>query len=698
MLYNKNRKILNALKIVTYKSDKFYENGIEYKNQYKFSSDFETLIVNEIHYVYAIGLMYFVKNDKKVHIEYKDFFIDLDTSMKDLEVESNILIKNYIFFLLNFFNEKEDIYIYFHNLGSFDGMFLVKTINKYFQNQKKNILIRNNNIYKIVLRNITFLDSYNLFNASLDKIGETFFNLKKLKIDLKNLKSIKDIKKNFFLIKKYLYRDVEILYKFIEKWSLKMLESFNIDITVHFTISSIALAFFRKYYLYASDEIELTKNYKYHFIKKSYFGGLCNVLNTQCDIKGYYYDVNSLYPSQMKTQYYPVGKGIFLYNCSVINLTNYFGFIECLVYIKEKIILPPLPFHIKNVICQPIGLIKGVWWSEELKNAINLGVKIIKIYKVLHYERKKKIFEHFINDVYDKRLKSKNILEKNIYKSIMNSLYGRFGMDIYKNDCLWTENQDQIDILEDISDVKNDEFYENNHLFTYKINPELYESVLKTEISIERRSKMIKEYNHQLFKNEDCISCIQLASAISAYSRMKLVNDITNHIKNKNAIVYYYDTDSIITNIKLNDEWIDEKEIGKYKLEYEFNKGIFIAPKIYFIKKNVNIIKFKGLKKYETQKYTYEMFKKFLEKNYSHILNNNIKYFNKDYNNLNIKTIEFKEIKIHFESFKYVKIYDKNNIFVKTKPIKYNIIYISLFTKLKMWISFIKKWFYKYLF
>lgn len=217
MLYNKNRKILNALKIVTYKSDKFYENGIEYKNQYKFSSDFETLIVNEIHYVYAIGLMYFVKNDKKVHIEYKDFFIDLDTSMKDLEVESNILIKNYIFFLLNFFNEKEDIYIYFHNLGSFDGMFLVKTINKYFQNQKKNILIRNNNIYKIVLRNITFLDSYNLFNASLDKIGETFFNLKKLKIDLKNLKSIKDIKKNFFLIKKYLYRDVEILYKFIEK-------------------------------------------------------------------------------------------------------------------------------------------------------------------------------------------------------------------------------------------------------------------------------------------------------------------------------------------------------------------------------------------------------------------------------------------------------------------------------------------------
>lgn len=279
----------------------------------------------------------------------------------------------------------------------------------------------------------------------------------------------------------------------------------------------------------------------------------------------------------------------------------------------------------------------------------------------------------------------------------MNSLYGRFGMDIYKNNCLWTENQDQMDILEDISDIKNDDSYENNHLFTYKINPELYDSVLKTDISIERRSKIIREYNNQIRKNEDSISCIQLASAISAYSRMKIVNDITNHIKNNNAIVYYYDTDSIITNIKLNDELIDEKEIGKYKLEYEFNKGIFIAPKIYFIKNKVNIIKFKGLKKYETQKYTYDMFKKFLKKDFSHILNNKIKYFSKDYKKLNIKTRKIKEMKIHFESYKYVKIYDKNNIFVRTKPIKYNIVYVYFSRKFKMFIYSAKNIFYKYI-
>ena len=137
-----------------------------------------------------------------------------------------------------------------------------------------------------------------------------------------------------------------------------MIHVFNISITDYFTISSIALAYYRKFYLNEKDEIELTKGYKYHFIKKSYFGGLCNVLNTQCDNKGYYYDVNSLYPSQMKNQYYPVGKSNFIYKCDVKDIDKYFGFIECLVYISEKTTLPPLPFKIKNVISQPIGFMK----------------------------------------------------------------------------------------------------------------------------------------------------------------------------------------------------------------------------------------------------------------------------------------------------------------------------------------------------
>lgn len=689
----KKKNILTSLKVIDYNDDKS-KNGKELK----FSSDFETIIVNGIHYVYAIGFMYYIEdksNNQKMY--YKDFFIDFNIKINDLYEESYLLIKNYIFYLLNFFNEKNEIYIYFHNLGSFDGMFIIKTINKYFSTFKKDILIRNNRIYKLVLRNITFLDSFNLFNTSLDKIGETFFNLKKLKIDFSKINTIKDIQTNFILIKKYLYRDVEILYKFISLWSDRMINVFNISITDYFTISSIALAYYRKFYLNENDEIELTKGYKYHFIKKSYFGGLCNVLNTQCYNKGYYYDVNSLYPSQMKNKYYPVGKSNFIYKCYVKDIDKYFGFIECLVYISEKITIPPLPFKIKNVISQPIGFIKWVWWSEELKNSIKLGVKVIKIYKVLHYEKKKKIFESFITDLYDKRISTENELERNIYKLIMNSLYGRFGMDIYKFDTLWSEDEEKIDILEEISDVKNEDEYEKNKLFTYKIREDLFEFIVNSDISASRRNKIIKENELYLKKNEHVISCIQLASAISAYSRIKLINDIIDHVKNNNSIVYYYDTDSIVTNTKLNEELLDKKEIGKYKLEYEFEKGIFISPKIYFIENkinNKNNIKFKGLKKDETKYYSYELFKQFLIKNNSHSIYNKIKRFNKDFKNLDIKTREIKEMIINFDSYKYEKIYDENNIFIKTKPIKYN---KGLYEHIKyIWkkiIYNIKKWF-----
>ena len=688
-LNKKNKKkILNTLKVINYYGENQSKRGV------KFSSDFETIIVNDIHYVYAIGLMYYVEDkSKNKKIEYKDFFIDFNTSMKDIEEQSYILIKNYLFFLLNFFTEKMYIYIYFHNLGSFDGMFIVKTINKYFSLLFKEILIRNNCIYKIVLRNIIFLDSFNLFNASLDKIGETFFNLKKLKIDFTKIKTIKDIKKNFNSIKKYLYRDIEILYKFINDWSDHMINVFNIDITINFTISSIALSYYRKFYLDKDVEIELTKGYKYHFIKKSYFGGLCNVLHTQCNDKGYYYDINSLYPSQMKSQYYPVGKSTFLYNCSVKDIEKYFGFIECLVYISDKITLPPLPFKIKNVISQPTGWIKWVWWSEELKNAIKLGVKVIKIYKVLHYDKKVKLFNHFITDIYNKRISSKNVLERSIYKSIMNSLYGRFGMDIYKYETLWTDNEDKVDILEDISDVKNYDHYEKNNMFTYQIKKDLFDVCVNTDISPSRRNKMIKEYELHLRKDEHVISCIQLASAISGYSRIKLVNDITDHINKNNAIVYYYDTDSIITNTRLNEDLLNEKEIGKYKLEYEFKRAIFLSPKIYFIEGKINTIKFKGLKKDEISKYTYYMFEHFLIKNNSYQINNRIKRFNKSYKDLNIHTREIKEMIIKFDSYKYEKIYDKNNVFIKTKPIKYNIFYTYIKDTWRRLIYNIKKWF-----
>jgi hypothetical protein len=65
-----------------------------------------------------------------------------------------------------------------------------------------------------------------------------------------------------------------------------------------------------------------------------------------------------------------------------------------------------------------------------------------------------------------------------------------------------------------------------------------------------------------------------------------------------NINLYYTDTDSIYTDLKLEAGYIDEKVLGKLKLENICEKAIFIAPKMYCLKtdKGEIITKTKGLK------------------------------------------------------------------------------------------------------
>jgi hypothetical protein len=67
---------------------------------------------------------------------------------------------------------------------------------------------------------------------------------------------------------------------------------------------------------------------------------------------------------------------------------------------------------------------------------------------------------------------------------------------------------------------------------------------------------------------------------------------------NKNINLYYTDTDSIYTDSKIDPIHIDDKVLGKLKLENICTKAIFLAPKMYFLKTidGKIITKTKGLK------------------------------------------------------------------------------------------------------
>jgi hypothetical protein len=138
-----------------------------------------------------------------------------------------------------------------------------------------------------------------------------------------------------------------------------------------------------------------------------------------------------------------------------------------------------------------------------------------------------------------------------IAKILLNSLYGRFGMD---------DNFSNINIIpkEYFPDFENK--YLNN-------------IIKKTEID----DFFLVEYQSIEIESENSIhnTNIAIAAAITAYSRIYM----SQFKNNPDIILYYTDTDSIYIdeNSKVDPNLIDPKILGKLKLENVCNKAIKIV-------------------------------------------------------------------------------------------------------------------------
>lgn len=155
-----------------------------------------------------------------------------------------------------------------------------------------------------------------------------------------------------------------------------------------------------------------------------------------------------------------------------------------------------------------------------------------------------------------------------IYKILLNSLYGRFG----------------INPKSTVTELCNDERYE--HLLR------------NTKFTIADKLSNSKYHIVSYYKNTEKddywdpprISAVQLSAAVTACSRIYMYPYISRDD------CYYTDTDSIVIGKPLPEEDVSSTELGKFKLEVEATRGIFLAPKSYIIcdKDGQNIIKQKG--------------------------------------------------------------------------------------------------------
>jgi len=216
----------------------------------------------------------------------------------------------------------------------------------------------------------------------------------------------------------------------------------------------------------------------------------------------------------------------------------------------------------------------------------------------------------------------------------MNSSYGRFGMSLY------TENYSLLN-KEDLGDTVN------------------YLDLIDLDTKV-----LINTYKTRNIKNKDKFMMqvsTGIASAVTAYSRIEI-----NKLKIQFADnLLYSDTDSIFTDIKLSDKFINNK-LGGLKLEYILNDAVFLGPKVYsgIMEDGKELSKVKGYSK----AVSFNDLKQLLLKDKTLTLNHD-----KWFRSFAEGTIQIKETLYNLVISKNKRqIIYKNNKFVNTKPIRLN--------------------------
>nr|AGJ98088.1 truncated plasmid-related DNA polymerase [Glomus sp. DAOM 240422] len=240
--------------------------------------------------------------------------------------------------------------------------------------------------------------------------------------------------------KQYILGDCIALYQILLKFFGTLNEEFPINPMKVLSAPSAAFKIWRTVQLPLLKNEENVSVYDFSntevdkLFRTSYCGGIVDVYRPHLLGSGYYYDVNSLYPTAM-SRTMPVGLPKVL---SPSDYTDtFFGFVEATVIGPDPLTnagyvgLLPIK-HQGKLIC-PGGTFRGLFFSEELRFALSHGYKIKTIHQLYAFQREINTFKELIEKLNDMKIEAqlnKQPTIRNIAKLLMNSMYGRFGMQM----------------------------------------------------------------------------------------------------------------------------------------------------------------------------------------------------------------------------------------------------------------------------
>jgi hypothetical protein len=164
----------------------------------------------------------------------------------------------------------------------------------------------------------------------------------------------------------------------------------------------------------------------------------------------------------------------------------------------------------------------------------------------------------------------KNTPDYTISKLLLNSLYGRLGMNPVMEKNVIVDSDEALKIIDRHVVTNIISFKNGKELITFFEDRPAEDNDFKRSINIS----------------------IPISLAVTANARVHM-----SQFKSMEGVeVYYSDTDSIDINKPLDPKFVG-KELGKMKLEHIFNKVVYLAPKVYGGKtEDYEYVKIKGAK------------------------------------------------------------------------------------------------------
>jgi len=543
-------------------------------------ADIETIYVDNIHTPYAAGLMMVCPGDKINKIIINHYFSeDYSIILDSFEERSTKVLYDLVLRILSIVRKEKKKTIYFHNFSRFDGILLLKHLAYHHKSLKLKPLLRNNRLYELAVYSgkkmlFRFVDSLNLLPGKLSTLGKNLCPdlgpKGTISIPYDELK-VEDLLNNRNELLDYMKQDIRLLGGVMQKAQEIYWKLYKVDIESKITLSSLALTIFRlKYYDVSNFPIHIPNKNEDTFIRRAYYGGHTDTYKPYGEDL-HYYDVNSLYPFVMKEFQMPGGEPVWHSNLEGKDLDSIFGFIEAYVVCPKTIKKPFLPYRDKNnTLIFPTGEFVGVYYTEELKYARGLGYTVLPISGYL-FKRMESPFQSFVSSLFESRLearKSGNEAMAYVYKILMNSLYGRFGINPKSTTTVICDEYRYKDLIRNSELIFADMLCENQYIVAYHSNTEKGPD----------------------YWNPPKNSAVQLAAAITASARIHMYPYISRED------CYYTDTDSVVLGHPLPNAEIDSSVLGKFKLEDRIINGYFLAPKSYFYTstEGKNVLKFKG--------------------------------------------------------------------------------------------------------